>query len=436
MEILAKVDRSRLPAAWAQHWRVLDLWLVSETELPGILADLPAEPPQSLEVAATFRWHVSVARAQLVLGDLARLDASLARLDAVIATQKSPVQRRLAEVLHSLRNGNDQLGRLLAGWPSGRDTILGVFASDVLQGIGALSEVAFATVERAALASPHRWRDATRDAMARETGVGLQRAATILDEIGERGDVVPLREVSRRLKRTGHAWGNRLIRRLAPPVLVQDLGAMSLVVGDRQVEGHQIRKKVLALLAFLACQPGGSATPDQILDALWPELRPDQGINSVHQTIYFLRRIIDPEYRAGHSADYLHFDDDIVTFDRTLVDCASWRCRRLLDSRPETQRSIEELLDEYRGRFSSDFAYEDWASPYRDTLHAAYLSIAERAVAGQSDHPTHDGACGSASGYWRSTRAPTQSRQLSSRSTGSWEHRQLPPSNMRITHPS
>ena len=83
------------------------------------------------------------------------------------------------------------------------------------------------------------------------------------------------------------------------------------------------------MIAFLACQPGGSATPDQILDALWPELQPDQGLNSVHQTIYFLRRVLDPEYAAGRSADYLHFDDDIVSPDRELVDCASWRCRRL-----------------------------------------------------------------------------------------------------------
>ena len=34
-------------------------------------------------------------------------------------------------------------------------------------------------------------------------GFGLQRAATILDEIGERSDIAPLREVGRRLKRTG-----------------------------------------------------------------------------------------------------------------------------------------------------------------------------------------------------------------------------------------
>ena len=148
------------------------------------------------------------------------------------------------------------------------------------------------------------------------------------------------------------------------------------------MQGHEIRKKVLSLLAFLACQPGGAATPDQILEALWPGLQPDQGLNSVHQTIYFLRRVLDPDYVAGRSADYLHFDDDIVSLDRELVDCVSWKCRRLLNQRPETQVTVENLLNDYRGKFASDFSYEDWASPYRDTLHAAFLGVMERAVSG------------------------------------------------------
>jgi hypothetical protein len=81
-----------------------------------------------------------------------------------------------------------------------------------------------------------------------------------------------------------------------------------------------------------ACQPEASATPDQILRPL-AELRPDQGINSVHQTS--ISRPIEPDYRAGHSADYLHFDDDIVTLDRTLVD--AWLAMPTTsDSRPET----------------------------------------------------------------------------------------------------
>ncbi len=190
-------------------------------------------------------------------------------------------------------------------------------------------------------------------------------------KLGSRGHRITARANAER-KRSGASWGDALVRRLAPKVELEDLGPLSMRIGGRLVSGHEIRKKVLALLAFLACQPGGAATPDQILEGLWPELLPDQGINSVHQTIYFLRRVIDPDYRAGRSADYLHFDDDIVTFDRDLVDCASWKCRRLLDHRPETQQQVEQVLEHMRA-VRQRLQLRGLGSPYRDTLHAAVL---------------------------------------------------------------
>ena len=42
--------------------------------------------------------------------------------------------------------------------------------------------------------------------------------------------------------------------------------------------------------------------------------------------------------------------------------------------------SVGELFATYRGPFALDFAYEEWASPYRETLHARFLEIAEAAI--------------------------------------------------------
>jgi two-component SAPR family response regulator len=52
---------------------------------------------------------------------------------------------------------------------------------------------------------------------------------------------------------------------------------------------------------------------------------------------------------------------------------------------------VDELVSLYRARFALDFAYEEWAIPYRDSLHAAYLHLVEAAVAsdmaaGDYDH--------------------------------------------------
>ena len=47
----------------------------------------------------------------------------------------------------------------------------------------------------------------------------------------------------------------------------------------------------------------------------------------------------------------------------------------------EESPTIEHLLDVYTGRFALDFTYEDWATDYRDNLHAAVLATAETAMA-------------------------------------------------------
>jgi DNA-binding SARP family transcriptional activator len=382
-EIVARIDRSSFPASWALHWRALDLWLADERSVKDIMSALPVDPTPTAEPGATFRWLLAVARGCLVLGDEGGFKSGIERLGVVVASQRSPVQKRLIEVLRALGSGSKSLERLLATWPATHDPILGVFAVDLISRLGDASPEARTTVERAATGAPHRWREPIRSAVKSEVPSILPLTAALLDDIGEAEDVALLRGISRRFKRPTYSWGDKLVHRLAQPVWISDLGPMSLSVGTRTILGHEVRRKVLSLLTFLVCQPSGSATPDRILDSLWPELSPAQGINSVHQTIYFLRRAIDPSYATGRSADYIHFDDDIVSLDSSLIDCGSWRCQRLLRQQPESQQLVEQLLDEYHGKFASDFVYEDWASAYRDTLHAAYLAVMERAVSGR-----------------------------------------------------
>jgi DNA-binding SARP family transcriptional activator len=43
------------------------------------------------------------------------------------------------------------------------------------------------------------------------------------------------------------------------------------------------------------------------------------------------------------------------------------------------------LANHYSSRFALDFAYEEWATPYRDSLHAAYLRVMEQAVRSDID---------------------------------------------------
>ena len=148
------------------------------------------------------------------------------------------------------------------------------------------------------------------------------------------------------------------------------------------MSGTTVRRKVLALLCFLITKPDMSATRDQVLDALWPDLDPEVAINSLNQTLYFLRRVFEENYSDDLSPGYIHHDSDVLWLDPELVSSRSVECRRLIQGLPvrPSPDDVEQLTGLYQGRFALDFEYEEWAGPYRESLHAAYLEIVERAV--------------------------------------------------------
>ena len=137
-----------------------------------------------------------------------------------------------------------------------------------------------------------------------------------------------------------------------------------------------------------------SSTRDQVLDALWPDLDPVVAVNSLNQTVYFLRRVFEPAYSEDLSPGYLHHDSDVVWLDPELVDSRSRRARlaiRMAERDPSPE-NVDVVSNTYRGRFALDFAYEDWAEPYRDSMHAAYLEVIERAVLADTNAGAFDRA--------------------------------------------
>jgi two-component SAPR family response regulator len=82
------------------------------------------------------------------------------------------------------------------------------------------------------------------------------------------------------------------------------------------------------------------------------------------------------------SPGYLVQDGEMIWLDPDLVNSRGRRCLEIIRALPASPQpdAVSTLAREYRGRFALDFAYEEWASDYRDSLHAAYLRVVEQAI--------------------------------------------------------
>ncbi len=66
-----------------------------------------------------------------------------------------------------------------------------------------------------------------------------------------------------------------------------------------------MRRKSASLLMFLVTRPNFTATREQVLEELWPDNDPSSASNSLNQSLYFLRRDIDPWYEDDMSLEYI-----------------------------------------------------------------------------------------------------------------------------------
>jgi len=121
-----------------------------------------------------------------------------------------------------------------------------------------------------------------------------------------------------------------------------------------------------------------AANREEAIEALWPDLGLEAAGNSLHQAIYFMRRVFEPDFREGLSAEYIRVDGEVVNLNDELVDSASRQAWRLIRAIRDGRRELlDELLSTYVGRYALTFAYDDWAEAYRENLHAAVLAAAE-----------------------------------------------------------
>jgi DNA-binding SARP family transcriptional activator len=172
-----------------------------------------------------------------------------------------------------------------------------------------------------------------------------------------------------------------LIHRFAPKIYIRSFGSLSVHRGSWDGASTAIgRRRVRLLLGLLVVNLESGLTRDQVVDVLWPDADPGSAVNSLNQTVFQLRRLIEPNYREGESPQYVISNLDSVQLNPDLVvtDLAALRQLRTDIAMPSDSASrialTHQLVDFVRGEYLADLKYEDWVSQAQLAVHSEVRS--------------------------------------------------------------
>jgi DNA-binding SARP family transcriptional activator len=107
---------------------------------------------------------------------------------------------------------------------------------------------------------------------------------------------------------------------------------------------------------------------------MWPDADADSAVNSLNQTVFQLRRYLDPTYRAGESPEYVISTSDQVSLNPDLVHTDLAELRRLPQrvmggDWHHRNAVVGRALDLVAGEFVGDVKYEEWATRLQLSVH-------------------------------------------------------------------
>ncbi len=383
-DALARAGKSDLPATMLASFARALLSLPTRPEFAvAALSRLPGQQP--LDLGYTLERRLLTAVAYVAAGSFDQ--AEQVSMDALADAEQRSARRcevRLRVVRALARQDSAGLAASVVDAAAVGELALLQLADVIGQNLQLIPSVPL-TITDSIRRWPARWLPVLRRQLESGSRAAGAVAARLLDEFGTIEDVGRLRAYDRTHRKRGKSLGlgKALARRVSPSLIVSDLGRVQLRVADREISLTTGRRKPAALLMYLVTRPNFTATREQILEELWRESDPDSASNSLNQSLYFLRRDIDPWYEDGVSADYVVFESELLWLDSGLVRVAS--AEFLADSRRLmlTELSVSdvlEVLSRYTGMFSPEFEYEEWASSWRLRVHAAFLDFAHTGI--------------------------------------------------------
>jgi DNA-binding SARP family transcriptional activator len=168
------------------------------------------------------------------------------------------------------------------------------------------------------------------------------------------------------------------------------LGGFEVVAGGRPVPPAEWRRRqAAALVKLLALAPGRVLHREQVVDALWPDLRLGAAAPRLHKAAHYARRALRLPQSVVLSGETVALCPDAE------VEVDAVRFQRLAESARDA-RTAGAAADAYPGDLLPHDRYEAWTEEPRERLRLLYLRMLRHANrwhevvdADPADEPAH-----------------------------------------------
>jgi DNA-binding SARP family transcriptional activator/tetratricopeptide (TPR) repeat protein len=164
---------------------------------------------------------------------------------------------------------------------------------------------------------------------------------------------------------------------------VPDMAAVEVTMLGRfavRVDGAEIpaqawsRRQAAGLVKLLALAPRRQLHREQVIDALWPDVVPDEAAPRLHKAAHFARRVLGTGSVVLRSDTVALFPEATVAVD--ALDFADLATGALATG---GTAEAEKAAGAYTGTLLPDDLYETWTQPHRGRLESLYLRLLRHA---------------------------------------------------------
>jgi predicted ATPase len=160
-----------------------------------------------------------------------------------------------------------------------------------------------------------------------------------------------------------------------PPLRAHLLGPVRLLVGDATIPDQVwSRRAARSLLLLLLVTPDHHLPRDRVLDLLWPNATPESADQALRKAVHLLRRVLQPDLRAGRDSAYLAVSIDVIGLRPGIdlwIDAEAFETAiAAAHSAPLADRRthLRQALALYQGDLLRDETYAEWANAPRERL--------------------------------------------------------------------